>query len=156
VDIVAGPVSKGMVSGTTAMLAPTEERGVVHLLGIGSGLGGFRIQHAQGRGQQQHATTHLEARQRNAEKVEDLQPEQRAGGDHHEAAERRDPDRALALFAREVLGVMDEEGHDRQRIDNGQQRDQGLEVHHAGASSVWGASRAAYRPPVTSRMAPVV
>ena len=45
------------------------------------------------------------------------------------AARAQNSAEAFRLLAREVLGVVDEEGHDRQRIDDGQESDERLEVH---------------------------
>ena len=58
-----------------------------------------------------------------------MQTHQRAGGDYHKGAEGRDPDRASPLGDAEIVRVVDKKWHDGQRIDNGQQRDEGFEIH---------------------------
>ena len=132
--MVAGPVSSGMVSGTTAMLAPMAALlgAVFHLVRVRLGLGRLGVEHVQRADQQQHAAADLEAGQRDAEKIQDLQAQQRAGGNHHKGAERRrSRSCGVRCSRRKALRVVDEKRHDGQRIDDGQQRDQRFEVHRS-------------------------
>ena len=99
---------------------------------IGFGLGWLRVEHSQGRGHQQHPAAHLKAGQRDTKKRQDVQPHQGTDGNHHKGAERRYPDGAFALRIGEVMRVMDKKRHDGQRVHNGQQGDEGLEIHGAG------------------------
>ena len=102
---------------------------VLHLVGIGARLGRLGVEHGQRRREQQQAAAHLKARQRDAEEFQDLQAQQGTGGDDDKGRKGRHPDGALPLCTAEALGVVDEKGHDGQRVDDGEQGDQGLEIH---------------------------
>jgi hypothetical protein len=128
--MLAGPVSSGMVSGTTAMLLPMRRpfRRLLRARGVGLGLGGLGVEHVHRADQQQHAAAHLKALQRDVEELQNLQAQQRTGRNHANDAERRRADGAAPLRRGKALGVVDEERHDGQRVDDGQQGDEGLDV----------------------------
>jgi hypothetical protein len=155
--MVAGPVSSGIVSGTTAMLAPwwpADERRAASS-SISSALelclGRLGVEHAQRRRQQQQPPPTWKLASEMPKNSRICRPSSALAAITTNAAERRDPDRALALRAREILRVVDEERHDRQRVDDGQQRDQRLEVHGDAAAVRRDRSQAS-APPLTSRM----
>ncbi len=85
--------------------------------------------------------THLEAGQRNAEELQDLQAQQGTDRNHHKRAERSSADGPQPLWPVKPLGVVDEKWHDGQWIHDGQQGHQRLEVHHASLPVVVAAGR---------------
>ncbi len=86
--MLAGPVSSGMVSGTTAMLLPGGGffGAFFQLVGVRLGLGGLGVEHVHRADQQQQAAAHLKALQRDVEELQNLQAQQRTGGNHAERA----------------------------------------------------------------------
>ena len=102
---------------------------IVHFVGIGAGLRRLGVEHVERRGEQKHAAAHLKTGQRDAEELQNFQAQQGAYGDHHKGAEGRYPDRASALLGAKALGIVDKEGHASQRVDDGQNGDEGFEIH---------------------------
>ena len=103
VEIVAGPVSSGIVSGTTAMLSPASTLSPPSARSALRLSAGCALSICSDDDQQQHAAADLERGERDAEELDDAQAGERADGDDDEGADRRDADRAPALLAAEAL-----------------------------------------------------
>ena len=103
--------------------------GRLHLRFIGFGLGRLGVDHRQSRYQEQQTAADLKARQRNAEKLQHIQPHQGAGRNHDKHRQAAHACDFAALFFVHPLGVMDKKWHHRQWIDDGQQSDEVFEVH---------------------------
>ena len=151
VEIVAGPVSSGMVSGTTAMLSPASTFVSPAVTSSLRPSAGWALSICSEEIKEQHAAAHLERGQRDAEELDDADARQRAHRDDAERTEGGHTNGARTLFGTETLREMDEERDNPYRIDDGQQRDQRFEQVHG---AMLGPARARGRWRVAARCQP--
>ena len=100
--------------------------------GVGPVFCRARVEHVHGAEQQQQAAADLKALQRDIEELQNLQTQQGTHRNHAERRKRCGANGLPALVCVEACRVMDEKRNDGQRVDDGNQCDERLQVHGRG------------------------
>ena len=105
---------------------------------VGALFGRACVEHVHRADQQQQTAADLKALQRDIEELQNLQPQQGADRNHAERCKGGGANGLPALLGVEAGRVVDEEWDDGQRVDDGDQGDQRLDIHYSSSPGMRG------------------